>query len=209
MVFLIHTELRCTVNHTSDLLRTVFDSRWNNAYVTIVKVKVTPLQAGVVQRLGRGIALLFHDRGTRKGVSGQQHAPATLYPRERLGTHFTGGWVGPIFGLDGQKISSPPDRPSRSQSLYRLSYPAQTCYICSKYEKSYYFSENGCAPVRRGKWWRDMLSWVLKKELSVTGLIRGFSAWRLGCVHLEFISLVGRLGKIPLSKITLRSPTSD
>ena len=52
------------------------------------------------------------------GVSGQQHAPATLYPRERPGTHFMGGWVGLRAGLDGQKISSPtgldPDRPARS-----------------------------------------------------------------------------------------------
>jgi len=35
------------------------------------------------------------------GVSGQQYAPAGLYPRERHGTHFTGGWVGPRAGLDG------------------------------------------------------------------------------------------------------------
>ena len=27
-------------------------------------------------------------------MSGQQHAPAAVYPRERPGTHFTGGWVG-------------------------------------------------------------------------------------------------------------------
>jgi len=40
-------------------------------------------------------------------VSGQQHAPAALYPRERPGTHITGGWVGPRAGLDGQKTSSP------------------------------------------------------------------------------------------------------
>ena len=32
-----------------------------------VKGKVIPLQAGVAQRVGRGIALLFHDRGTRRG----------------------------------------------------------------------------------------------------------------------------------------------
>jgi len=37
----------------------------------------------VAQRVGRAIALLFHDRGTRRGVSGQQHAPAALYPREK------------------------------------------------------------------------------------------------------------------------------
>jgi len=51
-------------------------------------VKLSRYRAGVAQRVGRGIALLFHDRGT-----GQQHAPATLYPWERPGTHFTGGWV--------------------------------------------------------------------------------------------------------------------
>ena len=62
----------------------------------------------MAQRVGRGLALPFHDRDTRKGVSGQQHAPAALYPRERPGTHFTVGWVGSRAGLDGRKISSPP-----------------------------------------------------------------------------------------------------
>jgi len=41
-------------------------------------------------------------------VSGQQHAPAAIYPRERPGTHFTGGRVGPRAGLEGRKISFPP-----------------------------------------------------------------------------------------------------
>ena len=47
-----------------------------------------------------GIALLFHDQQHQKGVRGQRHVPAALYPRERPGTHFTGGWVGPRAGLD-------------------------------------------------------------------------------------------------------------
>jgi hypothetical protein len=35
------------------------------------------------------------------GVSGQLHAPAALYPRERTPCiHCTGGWVGPRAGLD-------------------------------------------------------------------------------------------------------------
>jgi len=55
---------------------------------------------GMAQRLGRGIALLLHDRAL-EGFSGQQHAPAALYPRERPGIHFTGGWVGPQ-GRSGQ-----------------------------------------------------------------------------------------------------------
>ena len=44
-----------------------------------------------------------------------------LYPRERAGTHFTGGWLGSRPGLDGRgkKISPTrirsPDRPVRSE----------------------------------------------------------------------------------------------
>jgi hypothetical protein len=61
-------------------------------------------------------------------VGGQRHAPAAL-PRERPGTHCIGGWVGPTAGVDGCGKSRPltgirsPDRPARSESLYRLSYP--------------------------------------------------------------------------------------
>jgi hypothetical protein len=71
-------------------------------------VKFSRYRPVEAQRVGRGIALLFHDRGTRRRVSGQQHAPAALYHRQRPGTHFTGGWVGPRAGLDGWKISFPP-----------------------------------------------------------------------------------------------------
>ena len=70
-------------------------------------------------------------------MSGQQHAPAALYLRERPGTHFTGGWVGPRAGLDGRKISSPPGfdpGPSSPQSVAiptELSGPhiIQQCFI--------------------------------------------------------------------------------
>ena len=52
--------------------------------------------------------------------------PRPLYPRERPGTHCTGGWVGHKAGLDGCGKSRPltgirsPDRLARSESLYRL-----------------------------------------------------------------------------------------
>ena len=36
-------------------------------YIYIYKGKVILLQAGVAQRVGRGMALLFHDDGTRRG----------------------------------------------------------------------------------------------------------------------------------------------
>ena len=82
----------------------------------------------MAQRVDRGIALLFHDRGTRRWVSGQQHALAALYPQERPGIHFTGGWVGPqdrseqaenlvLIGIRSSNY------PARSQSLYRLELP--------------------------------------------------------------------------------------
>jgi len=32
-----------------------------------VKIKFSLYRPGVAQRVGRGIALLFHDRGTRRG----------------------------------------------------------------------------------------------------------------------------------------------
>ena len=41
-------------------------------------------------------------------MRGQRHAPTALYPRERLGTHCTGGWVGPRAGLDRCGNSHPP-----------------------------------------------------------------------------------------------------
>jgi hypothetical protein len=34
-------------------------------------------------------------------VGGQLHAPATLPPGKRPGTHCVGGWMGPRAGLDG------------------------------------------------------------------------------------------------------------
>jgi hypothetical protein len=50
------------------------------------------------------------------GVGGQRHAPAALYPRERCGTHFIGGWVGLSAGLDGCGKSRPPP-PSKRDSI--------------------------------------------------------------------------------------------
>jgi len=35
--------------------------------IHIIKVKCSRYRRGVAQRVGRGIALLFHDRGTRRG----------------------------------------------------------------------------------------------------------------------------------------------
>jgi hypothetical protein len=59
--------------------------------------------------------------------------PRSLYPGGRSpGTHCIEGWMGPRAGLDDMDERTflslaieirPLDRPARSQSLYRLSYP--------------------------------------------------------------------------------------
>ena len=91
-------------------------------------LKWSRYRPGLVQRLDTGLALLFHDRGTRRSEWSAARPGRTLF-RERPGTHFTGGCVGPRAGLDGQKNLVPhrgsiPVCPARSQSLYRLSYQA-------------------------------------------------------------------------------------
>ena len=63
-----------------------------------------------------------------EGVSGQRHAPAVLYPRERpVPVVQEAEWApGPVWtgGKSSPTGIRSPDRPARSQSLYRLSYRA-------------------------------------------------------------------------------------
>jgi hypothetical protein len=81
---------------------------------------------------GRGITLHSPDLSAKRGwvVS---TTPLSLYPRRRPGTHCTGGWVGHRDGLgvwETSRLSGirSPDRPARSQSLYRMSYRAHTLH---------------------------------------------------------------------------------
>ena len=92
------------------------------------KGKVLPLQARCGPEGGRGIALLFHDRGTRRGwvvsstprphfTPGKDPVPILQETGWALGPGWTGGKSRP-------HRDSIPDRPARSESLYRLSCPA-------------------------------------------------------------------------------------
>jgi len=93
-----------------------------------LKVKCSLYRPGVARRVGRGIALLFHDRGTRRGW--------VISSMSRL--HFTPG-IDPVPILQVAEWAPRPvwtggksfphrdsilDHPACSQSLYRLSYPA-------------------------------------------------------------------------------------
>jgi len=82
----------------------------------------------VAQRVGRGISLQFHDRGTRRRrvVSSTPH-PLFTPGKEAVPILQEAGWApGPVWtgGKSRPNRDSIPDHPARSQSLYRLSYRA-------------------------------------------------------------------------------------
>jgi len=93
-----------------------------------VKVKWSRYRPCVAQRVGRGIALLFHDHGTRRGwVVSSTHRLHFTPGKEPVPILQEAGWApGPVWsgGKSRPHRDSIPDRPARSQSLYRLSYRA-------------------------------------------------------------------------------------
>jgi len=92
------------------------------------KVKWSRYRPGVAQRVGRGIALLFHDRGTRRGwVVSSTPQPHFTPGKDPVPILQEAGWApGPVWtgGKTRPYRNSIPDLPARSQSLYRLRYPA-------------------------------------------------------------------------------------
>jgi hypothetical protein len=87
-----------------------------------------------LRRESRGIALLFLDLGTRRGIRvSVTPRPLSTPGKDPVPIVQQAGWApGPIWtgaeNLAPTGIRSP-YRPSRSQSLYRLSYPANTRYL--------------------------------------------------------------------------------
>ena len=95
----------------------------------LCNVKWSRYRPGVAQWVGRGIALLFHDRGTRRGwaVSSTPRPPFTP-GKDPVPILQEAGWAsGPVWtvGKSHSHWDSIPDRATRSQSLYRLSYRTQ------------------------------------------------------------------------------------
>jgi len=98
-----------------------------------VLVKWSHYRPGVAQRVGRGIALLFLDRGIRRGwVVSSTLRPYFTPRKDPVPILQEAGWApGPVW--TGRKSrphrDSISNRPARSQSLHRLSYPAHYIYI--------------------------------------------------------------------------------
>jgi hypothetical protein len=92
-----------------------------------VKVKCSRYRPGVAQRVGRIIALLFHDRDTRRGWVISSTPRSHFTPRKDPVQE--AGWApGPVWtgGKSRPHRNSIPDLPDRSRPPYRLSYPVQS-----------------------------------------------------------------------------------
>jgi len=102
-------------------------------YIKKGKVKCFRYRPGVARRVGRGIALLLHDRGTRRGwVVSSTPRPHFTPGKDPIPILQEDGWTpGPVWtdGKTRPHRDSIPDRPARSQSLYRLSYRPTYRYI--------------------------------------------------------------------------------
>ena len=112
----------------------------------MIKKKWSRYRPGVAQRVGRGIALLFHDRDTRRGwVISSTPQPHFTPRKDPVPIVQEAGWApGPVWtgGKSRPHRDSIPDRPARSQSLYRLRLYIYThthihtyihTYICSAF----------------------------------------------------------------------------
>jgi len=91
----------------------------SSSLMIYIKVKWYRYRTGVAQRVGRGIALLFHDRGTPR--------PHFSPGKDTVPILQETGWApGPVWtgGKSRPHRDSIPDLPARSQSIYWLSYPA-------------------------------------------------------------------------------------
>jgi len=93
--------------------------------------------SGVAKRVGRGIALLFHDRDIRRGwVVSSTSRPQFTPRKESVPILQEAGWApGPVWtgGKSRPHRDLSQNRPARSQSLYRLSYELGCVKILKKH----------------------------------------------------------------------------
>ena len=99
-----------------------------------VKVKCTRYRPGVAQRVGRGIALLFHARGTRRGWVVSSTPRQHFTPRkDPVLTLQEAGWVpGPVW-TGGKSLpyrDAIPDRPARSSVAILTQLPGPHLVKC-------------------------------------------------------------------------------
>jgi len=101
-----------------DLRKNILNLSQESGGWNYVKVKWSRHRPGVAQRVGIGIALLFHDRGTRRGwVVSSTPRPHFTPGKEPVPILQEAGWApGPVWtgGESRPHRDSIPDRPARS-----------------------------------------------------------------------------------------------
>ena len=137
-----------------------------------LKVKVTLVQAlrlctgRTAHRGSRGIALPFHDHSTRMGW-GVSLTPRPLFTPGKNPVPIVqeAGWAPQLVWTGAENLTptgiQSPDHPARSQSLYRLRYPAHMVTSCLKGKR--YVGCNTCSRwgatgLKEKDYW--ILSWL-------------------------------------------------
>jgi len=166
----------------------------------------------VAQRVGRGIALLFQDRSTRKEWLASS-TPQLYFTRGKDPVPIVqeAGWApGPVWtgGKSRPHWDSIRDRPSVSRYTDWATRPTHVTIVhVSNSKKAITFRKMGVHPSEGESDGRTC--WVGSERKSFLSS-KHFELFLHDALAVSTLNLlVGRLGKIPLSKITLRPPTSD
>ena len=141
---------RCNQKNSENFSPQFGKKKWHNICERSLRFRVyrkkrlkwSLYRPGVAQRVGRGIALLFHGRGSRRGwVVSSTPRPKFTPGKDPVPILQEAGWApGPVWtgGKSHPHWDTTPDRPVRSQSLYGLSYPAH-------FECTAIYNFNSCA----------------------------------------------------------------
>jgi len=135
-----------------------------------VKVKWSRYRPGVAHRVGRGIALPFHDHGTRRGwvVSS---TPRLLFNtgKDPVPILQEAGWAPGTVWMGGKSRphqDSIPDCPACSQSLYRLSYRAH-CVKRSVCKLSLQQCYKQSQTLKLNEWDADAITYLRKNHFNI------------------------------------------
>ena len=162
----------------------------------------------MARRVGRGIALLFHDRGTRRGwVVSSTPRPHFTHGKDPVPILQEAGWApGPVWmgGKSRPHRDSILDRPARSQSLHRHLFSCM--YVKPKMIRNveeddhYYGANSGVVLGRRN------LSWLKKTPTPCLCLSLDTSPFlsatlRSATADLNLVGDVGQLLDLKLSDV--------
>jgi hypothetical protein len=151
---------------------------------------------------GRGIALPFHDHGTRRG-EGSASRPGRFLPPEKEPIPLVqeAGWAPGSVWTDAESPvptgMRSPDRPASSQSQYRLRYPAHKIRITSTLYRDRHY-------ILSSSYWSHV-----KQEVSDYHHYHNRHHLHHGCCHLienDFLVLVvSGKSKVKVTKSLYRS----